>query len=165
MLSEAQENPKKMLVEQEKGPSHPAPSQAQITDFQQMVNMLQVERDNLAGDVAGGEVARSTSSCDMLWKLDQTSWWWRSHSCWQKVLCNASVLSASINIEQHGHVKVRSLRQWRPVLSRYGMRGDPRSYVCQAPGALICVSPCGSIWGPFGVQESVDKNQYLHKNQ
>ena len=29
--------------------------------------------------------------------------------------------------------------------------GDPRLYVCQAPGALICVSPCGSILGPFWV--------------
>ena len=33
---------------------------------------------------------------------------------------NASVLSVRpINIEQHGQVKVRSLRQWRPVLSRW----------------------------------------------
>ena len=29
--------------------------------------------------------------------------------------------------------------------------GDPRLYVCQAPGAFICVSPCGSILGPFWV--------------
>ena len=29
--------------------------------------------------------------------------------------------------------------------------GDPRLYVCQAPGALICASPCGSILGPFWV--------------
>ena len=29
--------------------------------------------------------------------------------------------------------------------------GDPRLYVCQAPGPLICVSPCGSILGPFWV--------------
>ena len=29
--------------------------------------------------------------------------------------------------------------------------GDPRLYVCQAPNAFICVSPCGSILGPFGV--------------
>ena len=64
--------------------------------------------------------ARSTSSCEMFWKLDQTSWW-RHHSCWQKVLRQCK--NASINIEQHGHVKVRSLHQWRPVLSRYGMRG------------------------------------------
>ena len=27
--------------------------------------------------------------------------------------------------------------------------GDPRLYVCQAPGALIRVSTCGSILGPF----------------
>ena len=43
-----------MLVEQEKGPSHPAPSQdatSQITDFQQMVNMLQVERDSLVAEL------------------------------------------------------------------------------------------------------------------
>ena len=70
--------------------------------------------------------------------------------------------------------------------------GDPRLYVCQAPGALICVSPCGSILGPVWVQfgsilgpfwvhfgsilgpfwvhlgsknRYLDKNQYLHKNQ
>ena len=30
---------------------------------------------------------------------------------------------ASIHSEQHGHVKARFLRQWRPVLSRCGMRG------------------------------------------
>ena len=34
--------------------------------------------------------------------------------------------------------------------------GDPRLYVCQAPNAFICVSPCGSIFGsilgPFWVQ-------------
>ena len=30
-------------------------------------------------------------------------------------------------------------------------RGDPRLYVCQAPNACICVSPCGSILGPFRV--------------
>ena len=59
----------------------------------------------------------------MLWKLDQTSWWSRYHSYSQRCFGNASGVSASINIEQHGHVKVRSLRQWRPVLSRYGMRG------------------------------------------
>ena len=29
--------------------------------------------------------------------------------------------------------------------------GDPRSCVCQAPNAFICVSPCGSILGPFWV--------------
>ena len=29
-------------------------------------------------------------------------------------------------------------------------QGDPRSYVCQAPGALIRVSTCGSILGPLG---------------
>ena len=27
--------------------------------------------------------------------------------------------------------------------------GDPRLHVCQAPNASICVSPCGSILGPF----------------
>ena len=32
---------------------------------------------------------------------------------------------------------------WQQVL------GDPRLYVCQAPNAFICVSPCGSIFGPF----------------
>ena len=54
LLSEAQENLKKMLAEQEKGPSHPAPSQdatSQITDLQQMVNMLQVERDSLVAEL------------------------------------------------------------------------------------------------------------------
>ena len=29
--------------------------------------------------------------------------------------------------------------------------GDPRLHVCQAPNAFICVSPCGSILGPFWV--------------
>ena len=29
--------------------------------------------------------------------------------------------------------------------------GDPRSCVCQAPNAFTCVSPCGSILGPFWV--------------
>ena len=29
--------------------------------------------------------------------------------------------------------------------------GDPRLYVCQAPNAFICVSPSGSILGPFWV--------------
>ena len=40
-----------------------------------------------------------------------------------------------------------------PILQ--GKSGDPRLYVCQAPGALMCVSPfgvhLGSIWGPFRV--------------
>ena len=31
------------------------------------------------------------------------------------------------------------------------VRGVPRLYVCQAPNAFICVSPCGSILGPFWV--------------
>ena len=42
LLSEAQENLKKMLAEQEKGPSHPAPSG---------LNMLQAERDNLVAEL------------------------------------------------------------------------------------------------------------------
>ena len=33
----------------------------------------------------------------------------------------------------------------------YQKKGDPRSYVCQTPGALVCVSPCVSILGPFWV--------------
>ena len=42
----------------------------------------------------------------------------------QRCFGNARVLSASIHSEQHvAHVKVRLFRQWRPVLSRYGMRG------------------------------------------
>ena len=60
------------------------------------------------------------------------------------------------------------------------LSGDPRLYVCQAPNAFICVSPCGSIFGPFLVHfgsisgpfwvhfgsknRYLDKNQYLHKN-
>ena len=61
LLSEAQENLKKMLAEQEKGPSHPAPSQdatSQITDLQQMVNMLQVERDSLVAELSRGRMRR-----------------------------------------------------------------------------------------------------------
>ena len=61
-MSEAQENLQKMLAEQERGSSHPVYRDAtsQVTDLQQMVNMLQAERDtldrscNLAGDAAGG---------------------------------------------------------------------------------------------------------------
>ena len=37
----------------------------------------------------------------------------------QRCFGDASVLIASTHSEQHGHVKVRLLRQWRPVLSRY----------------------------------------------
>ena len=37
------------------------------------------------------------------------------------------------------------------VAGRLPTSGDPRLYVCQAPDALICVSPCGSILGPFWV--------------
>ena len=37
------------------------------------------------------------------------------------------------------------------LLANIWVSGDPRSHVCQAPGALICVSPCGSILGPFWV--------------
>ena len=29
--------------------------------------------------------------------------------------------------------------------------GDPHFCVCQAPNAFMCVSPCGSILGPFWV--------------
>ena len=64
---------------------------------------------------------------------------------------NASVLSASINIEQHGHVKVRSLHQWRPVLSRYGMRGV-RVGEASNPGPVTtrqCESDSGHTSGQF----------------
>ena len=60
------------------------------------------------------------------------------------------------------HLKIGRSRNWpKSILaevdigrSRYWPNskkktGDPRLYVCQAPGALICVSPCGSILGPF----------------
>ena len=37
----------------------------------------------------------------------------------------------------------------------------PRLYVCQAPGALICVSPCGSKLGPgFWVHSGCDWTQH-----
>ena len=49
------------------------------------------------------------------------SWWW-SQLIWSS-FGNASVLSASIHSEQHGHVKVRFLRLWRPVLNGHGMLG------------------------------------------
>ena len=32
-----------------------------------------------------------------------------------------------------------------------GSCGDPCRHVCQALNAFICVSPCGSILGPFWV--------------
>ena len=35
------------------------------------------------------------------------------------------------------------------LTSKNQSMGDPRLYVCQAPNAFICVSPCGSIFGPF----------------
>ena len=48
--------------------------------------------------------------------------------------------------------------------------GDPRLYVCQAPGALTRVSTCGSMLGPCWVHygsifgQYLDKNHYLDKN-
>ena len=54
MLSEAQENLKKMLAEQERGPCHPTPSEdatSQVTELQQMENMLQAERDTLVAEL------------------------------------------------------------------------------------------------------------------
>ena len=56
------------------------------------------------------------------------------------------------------------------VENDFDFSGDPRLHVCQAPNAFICVSPCGSIlgpfWvhfgsilGPFGVQESVFRQE------
>ena len=45
-----------------------------------------------------------------------------------------------------------------------GILGDLRLCVCQAPGAFICVSPCGSILGPVWVHLG-SKNRYLDKNQ
>ena len=70
---------------------------------------------------------------------------------------NASVLSASINIEQHGHVKVRSLRQWRPVLSRYGMRGV-RVGEASNPGPVTTAVRVGfwpHKWTVLGLSRSV----------
>ena len=43
---------------------------------------------------------------------------------------------------------------WRPSRHRVGrerVSGDPRSHVCQTPNTFTCVSPCGSISGPFRV--------------
>ena len=38
-----------------------------------------------------------------------------------------------------------------PALAVIKGLGDPRLFVCQAPGALVRVSTCGSISGPFRV--------------
>ena len=59
----------------------------------------------------------------MLWKLDQNELVVEISQLIAKGALAMQAVNASINIEQHGHVKVRSLRQWRPVFSRYGMRG------------------------------------------
>ena len=40
---------------------------------------------------------------------------------------------------------------WAVGNTLYERRGDPRLYVCQAPGAFIRVSTCGSILCPFWV--------------
>ena len=59
LLSEAPKN-LKICVEQERS-NHPAPPQdvtSQVTDLQQMVNMLQAERDSLVAELQSGRMRR-----------------------------------------------------------------------------------------------------------
>ena len=50
-------------------------------------------------------------------------------------------------------VRTLEAKRWSQVVSSVsaGKLGDPRLYVCQAPNAFICVSPCGFILGSFWV--------------
>ena len=186
LLSEAQEILKKMLAEQERGSSHPVLPQdviSQVTDLQQMVNMLQAERDTLVAELQfrgrmrrveklhppqsseeAAENFRERSAKRQACRPEEipnserelAEWMCAKHlelrdaleigpnelvvggitaDC-QRCFGNASVLNASIHSEQHGHVKVRLLRQCRPVLSRYGMRGVRVGEVSN-PGPVI----------------------------
>ena len=80
---------------------------------------------------------------------------WRSHTT--DPTPNAPDLSVSrVRRAMHLHQRARMvsprLATQATLVDDMGrFRSDPRLYVCQAPGALIRVSTCGSILGPFWV--------------
>ena len=139
LLSEAQENLKNMLAEQERGSSHPEPPQdvtSQVTDLQQMVNDQQKaslwSRGNPKFRAGVGRMDVHEASRFARCSGNRTE---RVGGGDITVDCQRCFGSASLHSEQHGHVKGCFLHQWRGV--RVGELSNPGPVTTRSASRIL----------------------------